>query len=334
MLRLTHTVVLLLIVPAWLHAINLNREIELHGEWLFEIGDNLDYAHPGFNDSNWERINVPGAWENEGFPGYDGYAWYRISIVIPKHLQDKVLYLQLGQIDDVDRTYVNNRLVGGKGDFPPNYQTAYNVNRQYELPSNFLEFGKVNTIAVRVFDYHGGGGIVHGDIGIYSREDVIDLDIDLSGMWRFKTGDKVEWALIDHDDSDWKLIAVPSTWEQQGYPKHDGFAWYRKKVQIGRNFAREKLILLLGKINDTNQVFLNGVPIGKTGELPNGKNNNIRSHKDEERAYFIPPYLLKPNDINVIAVRVYDLGKTGGIYTGYVGIARRENYLKYTRKKK
>ncbi len=330
---LKHTVALLLL-PAWLYSINLNCEIELYRQWLFEIGDNLDYAHPDFDDSKWEKINVPGAWENEGFPGYDGYAWYRIRIVIPKHLQDKVLYLQLGQIDDVDRTYVNNHLLGGHGDFPPSYDTAYNVNRQYELPSNFIKFGKENIIAVRVFDYHGGGGIVHGDIGIYSREDVLELDIDLSGMWRFKTGDKIEWALIDFDDSNWKTIAVPSIWEQQGYPKHNGFAWYRKKTKIPKSFTREKLILVLGKINDTNQVFFNGVPIGETGSFPDGKNDNVRSKMDEERAYFIPPYLLKGNAINVIAVRVYDLGKNGGIYSGYVGIARRENYLKYSRKKK
>ena len=318
-------------MPAW--AINLNKEIELSGEWLFEIGDNLEYAMPDYNDRAWEKINVPAAWENEGFPGYDGYGWYRISFVVPRELSNKVLYLKLGQIDDVDRTYFNGRLVGGKGDFPPNYQTAYDVYRLYELPSNFINFGRKNILAVRIYDRQGSGGIIHGKIGIYSREDVIDLQIDLSGLWRFKTGDKPEWAGDNVDDSHWHTMPVPANWEQHNFPRYDGFAWYRKTVKISKSMAKKKLILLLGRINDIDQTFFNGVEIGHTGAFPVNK-KNFHSHKDEERAYFIPPYLIRPNKTNVIAVRVFDIGKNGGIYSGYVGIASRGDYLKYSKKKK
>lgn len=313
---------------------DLNREVQLKNDWRFEIGDNLDFADPDFNDSKWVSIKVPGAWENEGFPGYDGYGWYRISFDMPKHLKNKVLYLKIGQIDDVDRTYFNGQFLGGNGDFPPHYTTAYDVNRIYVIPSNYIKFGKTNVLAVRVYDDHGVGGIVHGDIGIYSRHDVLNLKIDLSGPWKFKTGDKWEWATPDFDDAHWKSIAVPSTWEQQGYPRHDGFAWYRKSVKIPRSIARSKLILMLGKINDVDQAYFNGALIGKTGTLPKNKGDRVQGHKDEERAYFIPPYLIQTNKTNIIAVRVFDIAKTGGIYSGYIGIATREDFLKYTRKKK
>jgi len=322
---------ILLALPA--SAINLNKEIDLSGKWHFEIGDNLDYVRPGYNDSKWETIIVPSAWENEGFPGYDGYGWYRISFVIPKELSNKVLYLRLGQIDDVDRTYFNGRFIGGNGDFPPSYQTAYDVNRLYALPSAFINFGKKNTLAVRIYDQHGSGGIIHGKIGIYSRRDVISLKIDLSGLWQFKPGDDPEWSYVDFDDSKWQRIAVPSTWEQHNFAKVDGFAWYRKSVRIPKNIARQKLILMLGKINDIDQTFFNGIQIGNTGNFDD-KGKNRHSHKDEERAYFIPPYLIRPNKKNVIAVRVYDYGKTGGIYSGYIGIATRSEYLKYSKKAK
>ena len=314
-------------------AINLNTEIDLKGKWLFEIGDNLEYAQPSFNDSKWETINVPGAWENEGFPGYDGYGWYRISFVIPKELSNKVLYLKIGQIDDVDRTYFNGRFIGGNGDFPPSYQTAYDENRLYELPSNFINFGKKNTLAVRIYDEKGGGGITHGKIGVYSREDVIDLQIDLSGVWQFKTGDDTQWAGVDIDDSKWHKMPAPAHWEQHNFPRHDGFAWYRKSVRIPKTMSKKKLILLLGKINDIDQAYFNGVKIGETGDYP-VKQSKVQSHKDEERAYFIPPYLIQPNKVNVIAVRVYDFGKMGGIYSGYLGIATRGDYLKYSKKMK
>ncbi len=32
-----------------------------------------------FDDSKWDKITVPSSWENQGFRGYNGYAWYRVS---------------------------------------------------------------------------------------------------------------------------------------------------------------------------------------------------------------------------------------------------------------
>ncbi len=314
-------------------ALDLQKEQNLQGKWRFEIGDNLDYADPRHNDSRWELLNVPSSWEDEGFPGYDGYGWYRIEFELPSQLRRKMLYLKLGQIDDVDRTYINGQFVGGHGDFPPRYRTAYDVGRIYELPSNFLNFGGKNVLAVRVFDMQGVGGITYGDIGIYSREDVLDLAIDLSGMWHFKTGDRMEWADPAFEDRKWKQIAVPLTWEQQGYPRHDGLAWYRKEFKVSRSLAREKLILMLGKIDDIDQVFFNGVKIGETGTFPI-RVKDIKNEYNKERAYFIPPYLINLNGTNVVSIRVFDRGGKGGMYSGYIGIATRAAYMKYQKKKK
>jgi beta-galactosidase/beta-glucuronidase len=317
-----------------LSALDLTREIDLQGEWRFEIGDNLEYAAPDYDDSRWQKIQVPGAWENEGFPGYDGYAWYRITFSISKLHKNKLLLLKLGQIDDVDRTYFNGNIIGGQGDFPPKYQTAFDAFRLYEIPTNFIHFGYKNCLAVRVLDNQGVGGIVHGEIGVYSREDVLNMEQDLSGFWYFKPGDKEQWANMDFNDSKWRTIAVPGLWEQQGYPYLDGFAWYRKSFKLNKISSDEKLILMLGKINDIDQVFFNGVKIGETGFLQSEIDAEKKSHKDEERAYFIPPYLVQNHPTNTIAVRVFDFQKNGGIYSGYIGICTREEYLQYSRKKK
>jgi len=88
-------------------AMDLEKVIDLKGEWRFEIGDNQDFARPNFNDSKWEKMKVPSRWEDQGFPGYDGYAWYRISFKAPQKMQTHHLYLKLGRIDDVDRVYLN-----------------------------------------------------------------------------------------------------------------------------------------------------------------------------------------------------------------------------------
>ncbi|MDZ7346047.1 MAG: hypothetical protein ONA69_04555, partial [candidate division KSB1 bacterium] len=112
---------------------DLARQIDLQGEWRFEIGDNLDFALPSCNDAKWSRVQVPDAWENQGFPGYDGYGWYRISFVMPGYLRNKMLFFKLGQSDDVDRVYVNGHLIGGRGDCPPLYSAAGKVTRVCQI---------------------------------------------------------------------------------------------------------------------------------------------------------------------------------------------------------
>lgn len=312
-------------------ASSFRQEIDLAGKWRFEIGDNPAYAEPEFDDSSWEPIEVPDMWENEGYPGYDGFAWYRIRFYLPNSLRDKWLYLQLGFIDDIDQAFVNGVCVGGEGEFPPNTETAYNIRRLYELDPSILDFGKENIIAVRVYDYHLGGGIVNGKVGIYSRHDLLNLKIDLRGPWKFMKGDSPEWAAPEWPDQKWDIIQVPGYWEKQGY-QYDGIAWYRKTLTLPNTMSGSKWILMLGQIDNIDEVYVNGTLIGKTGLFPEQDNPGMtRGFRDKERAYFIPPDLLRFGKKNTFAVRVLDIHGVGGIYMGYIGLTTRKDYLKYTK---
>ena len=132
----------------------LEQILDLQGLWKFEIGDNPEWSKPDFIAYNWVEIEVPGNWENQGFPGYDGYAWYRTDFSLPAEKAGMDFYLQLGFIDDVDEVFLNGRLIGASGSFPPQYQTAYNVFRSYLMPATLLKFGEKNMLAIRVFDEH------------------------------------------------------------------------------------------------------------------------------------------------------------------------------------
>lgn len=323
----------LLLAPLSLTAMEYRMEISLQGGWRFEIGDDLRYAAPGFDDSEWENISVPSPWENQGFPGYDGYAWYRIEIKIPRHLSNRQLYLKLGHIDDVDRTYFNGMLIGGEGEFPPAIKTAYDVKRLYRIPAESIKFGERNVIAVRVFDMWLGGGIVEGDVGIFSKSETAELDMVLCDDWKFSPGDDPRWSSPNFKDSGWESVNVPCYWESQGHPEYNGFAWYRKTVRISAELAGAKLILLLGKIDDSDQTFVNGTLIGQTGRIQKEDNYWQDSYR-MERAYFIPAGLIRKDKPNVIAVRVLDTGGSGGIYEGPIGMITRDKYLQYQNRKK
>jgi hypothetical protein len=308
---------------------NEKREINLKGKWKIETGDSMLYANPNFDDSDWQTIRVPDAWEGEGLPNYDGYAWYRIGFNLPDHLQGKTLYLALGRIDDVDETYINGKLLSSSGTFPPNYVTAYDQPRLYYIPKDFLKFNDENVIAVRVYDEKEAGGIISGNIGIYSVNQT-PLLIQLSGQWKFRLGDDESWSSADLDEREWQNITVPGTWESQGYQDYNGFAWYRKKIVITKEQVDEKLIISLGRIDDLDEVFFNGEKIGGLGPINDlgnlGKENTFWN---QERFYSIPSSLVRVNQENQIAIRVYDNLQNGGIYDGAIGITTQSAYLKF-----
>lgn len=318
-------------VTAMVNGQNLMRYQSLEGQWKFSIGDDMKWAQPDYDDTDWESIYVPKAWEDQGFNGYDGYAWYRKEVTISSDLKNEVLWLELGYVDDVDELYINGQRVGKNGTFPPDFQTAYNARRLYRIPSNVLTYGEKNLIAVRVYDAYNVGGIFSGNVGLRKERNPLALDLDLEGEWQFNTGDYPGYATVDFDDRHWSAILVPGAWEDQGFRYYDGIAWYRRTIELPDHLRQQQLILMLGKIDDVDEVYFNGELIGQTGELPVDYFRYNDAYK-AQRGYAIPMHLLQK--VNTIAVRVYDDRLTGGIYEGPVGIITQEKYIRYWKQRK
>ncbi len=118
---------------------NAKNYLDLEGNWRFSIGDDTAWSSPDFNDNNWEKIKVPAAWEDQGFHGYNGFAWYRKTFTVPKELVGSNFVLSAGLIDDVDQTFINGKLIGMSGGFPPQYATAYDAYREYYISKDFLK---------------------------------------------------------------------------------------------------------------------------------------------------------------------------------------------------
>jgi hypothetical protein len=304
--------------------------LDLRGKWKFELGDDEERAKVSFDDSKWDEIFVPSAWEDEGYPGYDGYAWYRKHFRLPAGTEKKTLYLRLGCVDDVSEVYLNGVLIGITGSFPPDFKTAYNTEIVLPIPQNVLHSTGENVLAVRVYDIQLGGGIVQGKIGLYESKNYLAPEISLVGKWRFKIGDSEKWTAPSFDDRSWDQIFVPAYWESQGYPEYDGMGWYRLHFKIPEEFTGKTLVLLLGKIDDLDETYVNGEEIGRTGRIYSNT-NRIRHNNEynELRAYTLPAGLLKAGIDNVIAVRVYDGKEGGGIYQGPIGIITRERYKEW-----
>lgn len=301
----------------------------LKGTWKFAIGDNREWANPEYDDTNWDRIYAPTRWEKQNYYSYNGYAWYRKSFRVSPKYENSSLYVYLGRIDDVDEVYVNGKLIGSSGNYPPEFKTAYHVYRKYRLPENVLDFNRDNLIAVRVYDHHEEGGIVSGDLGIYIN-DIYPIDLNLEGVWKFQISDSLVWKEETYNDREWYDLSLPGLWEDQGFEDYDGFAWYRKKFDMPQDLKSEKLVMLLGKIDDVDQVYLNGELLGFTGDFdPQYGSIRTENHYREFRGYYIPENIKLKDTGNIIAIRVYDSHGKGGLYEGPVGIITQENYTKF-----
>ncbi|MBN1894443.1 alpha/beta fold hydrolase [bacterium] len=147
--------------------------------WKFQKGDDPAWADPSFNDRDWEAIQTGILWEEQGHAGYDGYGWYRATVVIPSSLRAKAqkqrgFILKLGKIDDVDETWFNGEKIGSTGGFPPVYETRYDAEREYAVTPVRIRWDKPNVIAVRVYDSGGGGGL-YGTPAVLTMRGFADL---------------------------------------------------------------------------------------------------------------------------------------------------------------
>src|SRR3977135_4278141 len=98
---------------------------------------------------------------------------------------------------------------------------------------------------------------------LLSASSLFSQDLPIADGWKFSTGDQPEWASPSFNDSAWARIKVGASWESQGYTAYNGFAWYRLHVRVpsgikDKAFLKEKLRLELGKIDDGDEVYLNG----------------------------------------------------------------------------
>lgn len=182
--------------------------------WVCRTGDDTRWADPDLDDSDWQPIEVGKPWEGAGLGEYDGFAWYRLRFRVPESLKGdadfqtyKVLKLQLGKIDDVDRTWLNGEVIGETGAFPESFEGAWTILRAYRVPANLIRWSEDNVLAVRVYDGGGAGGMYEGPyaIEVASWRDFFSIAIDLGrgdGIFAEESSFEVKAILKNDTPSD------------------------------------------------------------------------------------------------------------------------------------
>jgi hypothetical protein len=93
--------------------------VPLDGLWQFRAGDEMSWADPELDDSQWEQIDVSKPWGDQGHWAYTGHAWYRRHIEIRNESNGAVdvsLYVPITVCSY--EVYWNGRLIGRTPDMP------------------------------------------------------------------------------------------------------------------------------------------------------------------------------------------------------------------------
>jgi sialate O-acetylesterase len=188
------------------------------------------FKNTDFDDATWPRIHEPEVWESQALGEFDGVVWLRKTIELPSNFSSKAAVLDLGKIDDEDRTYINGIAVGQNAN--------WDAQRHYIIPAGILKAGK-NVIAIRVVDNGGGGGM-------YSEAAEVKLTVDetvfpLNGSWKYQ------------------VAAIKSEVGPNSYPSllfnamvnplipysFQGVLWYQGESNASRAFQYKKAFPLL-----------------------------------------------------------------------------------------
>jgi beta-galactosidase len=119
-------------------------------------GGDFPFVQPGFDDGNWENVNLPHDWAAKGpfQTGWDsevgggmgrlpvnGVAWYRKKLDIPASDKGKSVFLDVDGAMSYAIVWLNGQFVGG-------WPYGYNSWRLELTP--FLNFGGENQLAIRI----------------------------------------------------------------------------------------------------------------------------------------------------------------------------------------
>lgn len=191
------------------------------------------WEQPDYDDTAWTTLRVPGMWQQQDWR-FNGAVWYRTEVQIPAAWCGRELQLEYGPVDDFDDTFVNGVRVGGLGENIPN---AYAERRSYRIPAGLTGQTRV-TIAVRVFDRFGHGGIAGSGflcpVGEPSRR------VDLPDRWKTQ----VELRLPLHLGGG--EIAPTALYNGMihpllGFPLR-GFLWYQGESDVPRAQLYRRLL--------------------------------------------------------------------------------------------
>jgi sialate O-acetylesterase len=240
---------------------------------------------------------------------------------IAESLNDKIRYFAAPQTYNFNERLVNYN--GGKW-IKPDPQSVLNfgaiayffakeLNQEYNIPIGIINTAIggtpteawISEEAIKEFPDH------YNELQRFKNKDLIDsiekANRDKSIAWYTECGRKDlghldregKWMQPEIETINWNTMQIPGYWSTTSLGPVNGIVWFRKTIDIPASLTEKAVNLLLGRIVDSDSVFVNGIFVGTTG------------YQYPPRRYVIPAGILQPGK-NVIAIKIINNSGLGG----------------------
>lgn len=149
----------------------------INSDWKFMLMDESDFKNESLDDKDWEQISLPHDWSVKqqlspslaSCTGYlpGGIGWYRKELMVPDAKKGQKVFLYFEGVYNRSEVYLNGHLLGKR---PNGY-----ISFAYDA-TEYIKFGLVNTIAVRVDHsqsadsrWYTGSGIYRNVYAVYAN---------------------------------------------------------------------------------------------------------------------------------------------------------------------
>ena len=180
-----------------------------------------------------------GVWERWGVPAlaaFNGVVWFKTEVTLTKAQARQAATLGVGQVDEMDTTYVNGVGIGAT--------SGAWLDRVYPLAAGALKPGK-NSIVVAAYDTWANGGL-YGDPTKRALTLADGTRLPLTA-WTYRIEPKTG---AEPPRSPWDTLAGVSTLYNgmlapMGPYAFAGFAWYQGETNVGRDRTYAPLLRAL-----------------------------------------------------------------------------------------
>ena len=109
--------------------------VPIDGEWQFHLGDDIGWAAPAYDDSQWERITTDKTWGAQSHPSYTGFAWYRRHLDVHRSpLPNAKFAILMPPVEDAYEIFWNGVRIGNQGNLPPHAIWYLEQRQSFALP--------------------------------------------------------------------------------------------------------------------------------------------------------------------------------------------------------
>jgi sialate O-acetylesterase len=231
-------------------------EAEILSHWDFSNMDNTGFREGwmkvDYEDQDWLSMACPAEWSTlEDVGMLEGVVWMRTRISLPAAWKGKALMLELGPVDEMDVTWINEVEVGSS-----KVVANWNKDRVYEVPASAVSSDEL-MLAIRIVNTNAQGGLIGKpeQLRIYPVGDQKAEPVLLAGEWKYKIAYKFP-KLTSLNNSH-----TPSVlYNGMLYPLKNlairGAIWYQGEANVDR--AMQYRTIFPGMIQDWRNTWNQG----------------------------------------------------------------------------